>query len=168
MEKLSITNFADYKEVLGQFCTGITVITSVHGHEPVGFTCQSFSALTMTPPMILLCPQKSSTSWPRIRKAGTFVVNVLAADQRWISDSFAKSGTDKFAGVDYSSTSEGLPIIDGSLAWIECEITKEIDAGDHTIVMGGIREFGREKTGDPLLFHRGNYLDVSLKEPQVL
>lgn len=168
MKKLNIMDFANYKEVLGQFCTGITVITSVHDQEPVGFTCQSFSALAMKPPMILLCPQKSSTSWPRIRKAGTFVVNVLAADQRWISDSFARSGTDKFAGVEYSVTSRDLPVIDRSLAWIECDIAEEIDAGDHTIVVGSIQEFGRGKAGDPLLFHRGSYLDLSLKEPQAL
>lgn len=168
MEKLSSTNAAEYKEVLGQFCTGVTVITSIHRYEPVGFTCQSFSALAMEPPLILLCPQKHSTSWPRIRETGAFVVNVLAADQRWISNNFAKSGADKFAGVEWSTTTREMPAIDGSLAWLECKMIEEIDAGDHTIVVGAIHEFGLGKNSDPLLFHRGTYLDLPLKETQPL
>lgn len=168
MEMRSSKDIENYKEVLGQFCTGITVITSLHGDDPVGFTCQSFTALSMQPPMILLCSQKNSRSWPRIREVGTFVVNVMAANQRWVSDSFAQSGADKFSGVEWSVTSQGLPAIEGSLAWIECEVTEEIDAGDHTIVIGGIQGFGLGKAGEPLLFHRGKYLNQPQKELQPL
>lgn len=160
MEALDSSNIVDYKRVLGQFCSGVTVVSALDGQNPIGFTCQAFTALSIDPPMISLSPHKQSSTWPKIRKSESFVVNILASDQKAISASFGKSGTDKFAGVLWSPSSRGLPIITGSLAWLDCEITQEIDAGDHTLVVATVRELGvGEENGQPLLFHRGRYLE---------
>src|ERR1700685_3998828 len=93
---------ARFREVLGHFATGITIVTALEEGEPVGFTWQAFSALSLDPPMVLLAPAKSSTSWPRIAQAGAFCVNILSAEQEAIGRAFAISGGDKFDGVDWT------------------------------------------------------------------
>src|SRR5580658_9526448 len=108
-----------FRDVLGHFATGVTVVTAVDG-DPVGFTCQAFAALSLDPPMVLLAPAKSSTSWPRIAQAGAFCVNILAADQEAVCRAFAVSGGDKFDGVAWTPGVTGSPIITGSLAYVEC------------------------------------------------
>src|SRR5271170_5529801 len=92
---------ARFREVLGHFATGITIVTALEDGLPVGFSCQSFAALSLNPPMVVLCPARSSTSWPRIAKAGAFCVNILGEHQEALCRSFAISGGDKFEGVDH-------------------------------------------------------------------
>jgi 3-hydroxy-9,10-secoandrosta-1,3,5(10)-triene-9,17-dione monooxygenase reductase component len=157
MGELSSTDVQDYKSILGRFCTGVTVVASIDKRQPVGFTCQSFSALSLDPPLVVLCPSKRSTTWPRIRAAERFTVSVLAADQRSVGDRFAKSGTDKFANTAWHRSPGELPVITGSLAWIECTITNEHDAGDHTVVVAAVDKLGAGAVTDPLLFFRGSY-----------
>src|SRR5580658_7421300 len=89
-----------FREVLGHFASGVTVVTAA-GDDPVGFTCQAFAALSLEPPMVLLAPSKTSTSWPRIAEAGAFCVNILASDQEDLARSFSVSGGDKFIGVGW-------------------------------------------------------------------
>ncbi|MYU23470.1 flavin reductase family protein [Streptomyces sp. SID8352] len=156
-------NARDYKAVLGHFCTGVTVVTSREGGEPVGFTCQSFSALSLDPALVLVSVQKTSTTWPRIRKSGLFAVSVLAADQQAVGNRFARSGTDKFAGVPWRPSPAGLPLIDGALAWVECAVVDEIDAGDHTIVVASVTGLDTGAAGEPLLFFRGRYLEPEMR-----
>lgn len=146
-----------YREILGQFCTGITVISGIVDGRPVGFTCQSFSALSLDPPLVLVCPQRSSTTWPQIRRTGRFTVSVLGADQRDVSNAFARSGTDKFDGVDWSLSPAGNPVIDGSIAWLDCWVLREIDGGDHEIVISLVDNLERGSDSAPLLFHQGRY-----------
>src|ERR1035441_77014 len=111
---------ARFREVLGHFATGITIVTATDDGEPVGFSCQSFSALSLDPPMVILAPAKSSTSWPRIAEAGAFAVNILAEHQEAICLNFAVSGGDKFDGVAWTAGTTGAPLIKGSLATIQC------------------------------------------------
>jgi 3-hydroxy-9,10-secoandrosta-1,3,5(10)-triene-9,17-dione monooxygenase reductase component len=148
---------AHYRAVLGAFCSGVTVLTAVDGDGmPLGMTCQSFSALSLDPPLVLVAPARTSTTWPRIRAARGFCVNVLADGQRHVSDGMSRSGTDKFAGVGWTASAHGRPRIAGAAAWIECDVHDEHDGGDHTLVVGAVRELvdgGRL----PLLFHRGGY-----------
>ncbi|MGW4585875.1 flavin reductase family protein [Amycolatopsis thermoflava] len=144
------------RDVLGSFCSGVVVVTAA-GPEPVGFTCQSFASLSLDPPLVTFAPGRGSRTWPRIREIGSFCVNILAADQRHLSDAFARSGTDKFAGVRWSPSELGSPVLDGVLAWIDCELWAEYDGGDHTIVVGEVRALAAAP-GEPLLFHRGAYL----------
>lgn len=146
-----------FREVLGHFCSGVTVITAVDGGEPVGFACQSFQSLSLDPPMVSFAPSRTSTTWPRIRSAGRFAANVLAEGQDALCKSFAVSGGDKFAGVDWSESLGGSPILDGALAWVDCEIVQEVDAGDHVLVLGRVLDLGAPIDGRPLLFFRGKF-----------
>src|ERR1700677_5055725 len=93
---------ARFREVLGHFATGITIVTASEEEGPVGFSCQSFSALSLDPPMVILAPAKTSTSWPRIAQAGAFCVNILSEQQEALCRSFAISGGDKFEGVAWT------------------------------------------------------------------
>lgn len=147
---------ARFREVLGHFATGVAVVTAMEDGTPVGFTCQAFTSLSLDPPMVALAPGKNSTSWPRIARSGRFCVNVLADDQEALSRDFAKSGGDKFTGVGWRPASNGAPLLDGVLAWIECTLVEAHDAGDHELVVGRVEDMG-VNGGRPLLFYRGGF-----------
>lgn len=145
------------RDVLGHFASGIVVITTLTPEGPAGFTCQSFSSLSLDPPFVSFSPARTSTTWPRIRDVGRFCVNVLAEGHAGISTVFARSGADKFAGVDWSLAPSGAPRLDGVAAWIDCTLEQEFPGGDHTIVVGRVRNLGADPSRAPLLFHRGAY-----------
>jgi 3-hydroxy-9,10-secoandrosta-1,3,5(10)-triene-9,17-dione monooxygenase reductase component len=147
---------ARFREVLGHFATGVTIVTALEEGEPVGFSCQSFAALSLDPPMVVLAPARSSTSWPRIRAAGSFCVNILNEHQEAVCRAFAISGGDKFSGVGWRPGITGAPVIDGALAVVECQLGEIFDGGDHEIVTGLVvaLEVGE---GGPLLFYRGGF-----------
>jgi 3-hydroxy-9,10-secoandrosta-1,3,5(10)-triene-9,17-dione monooxygenase reductase component len=147
---------ARFREVLGHFATGVTIVTANEDGQPVGFSCQSFAALSMDPPMVLLAPAKSSTSWPRIAKAGAFAVNILSEHQEAVCRAFAVSGGDKFDGVTWTAGTTGSPLITGALATIECTLGSIHDGGDHELVTGHVvaMEIGE---GAPLLFYRSGF-----------
>ncbi len=148
---------ARFREVLGHFATGITIVTADEEGEPVGFTCQSFAALSLDPPMVILAPAKSSTSWPRIAQAGAFCVNVLEAHQESIARTFAVTGSDKFDGVEWApGPVTGSPMIAGSLATIECTLGAIYEGGDHELVTGHVVALGLGE-GSPLLFYRSGF-----------
>ena len=147
---------ARFREVLGHFATGITIVTALEDGEPVGFSCQSFSALSLDPPMVILAPARSSTSWPRIAKAGAFCVNILEEHQEALCRAFAVSGGDKFDGVSWSPGITGSPVIDGSLAVVECRLGQIFDGGDHELVIGHVEAMDIRE-GGPLLFYRSGF-----------
>jgi flavin reductase (DIM6/NTAB) family NADH-FMN oxidoreductase RutF len=147
---------ARFREALAHFATGITIVTALEDGEPVGFTCQAFAALSLDPPMVILAPARSSTSWPRIAKAGAFCVNILEEHQEALSRTFAVSGGDKFDGVGWTPGITGAPVLEGSLAVIECRLGDIFDGGDHELVTGHVvaMEIG---SGGPLLFYRSGF-----------
>lgn len=145
------------REVLGHFVTGIVVVTATGPDGPVGFTCQSFASLSLDPPLVSFAPARSSTTWPRIREAGTFCVNVLAADHQELSVGFARSGGDKFAGVPWRPAPSGAPVLRSVSAWIDCTLWNEFDGGDHTIAVGRVLDLGADPARLPLLYYRGRY-----------
>ncbi|HUY64981.1 MAG TPA: flavin reductase family protein [Acidimicrobiales bacterium] len=147
---------ARFRQVLGHFATGVTVVTAMVQGEPVGFTCQAFTALSLEPPLVALAPGKNSTSWPRIAQAGSFCVNVLAEGQEALCRDFAVSGGDKFEGVGWRPAGNGAPLLDGVLAWVECAFVRSHDAGDHELVVGLVQDMG-VNGGGPLLFFRGGF-----------
>ncbi|MGW3633620.1 flavin reductase family protein [Streptomyces sp. NPDC005122] len=166
----------EFRRVLGNFATGVTVITAPEvpgeaaGTGPAGFACQSFSSLSLDPPLVCFMAGRTSTTWPRIARAGVFCVNVLGAHQGDLCRGFAVSGADKFAGVEYDAAPvSGSPRLAGTAAWIDCTIHAVHTGGDHLIVVGRVDALG---TGDgggdahagdgadvpPLLFHRGRFV----------
>lgn len=148
---------ARFREVLGHFATGVTIVTATEEGEPVGFSAQSFSALSLDPPMVLLAPAKSSTSWPRIAQAGAFCVNILSENQEAVCRAFAVSGGDKFDGVDWTpGPVTGSPVITESLAFVECTLGAIYEGGDHELVIGHVvaMDIGE---GSPLLFYRSGF-----------
>ncbi|EME50621.1 nitrilotriacetate monooxygenase component B [Rhodococcus ruber BKS 20-38] len=155
-----ITDTRALRDVLGHFCSGVTVVPAMVGDEPAGFTCQSFSALSLDPPRILLCPSRRSTSWPAIRTAETFCVNVLSSGQHTLSDGFARSGGSKFEGVRWRPAVRGAPILDGAAAWFEAALVAEHDGGDHLVAVADLLDFGSDSTTQPLVFHRSRYGEV--------
>jgi flavin reductase (DIM6/NTAB) family NADH-FMN oxidoreductase RutF len=144
------------RSVLGTFTTGVVVVTAM-GDEPLGFTCQSFASLSLDPPLISFSPARTSTTWPRIRELGRFCINVLAHDQAELSERFARPRIDRFAGVAWSPSPLGSPVLSGISAWVDCELAAEHDGGDHTIVLGAVRALEADPQRHPLIFYRGRY-----------
>ena len=145
------------RDVLGHFASGVTVVTAVTADGPIGFTCQSFSSLSLHPPLVVIAPARTSRTWPRLRDLGRFCVNVLAEDQVELSARFARSAVDKFAGVSWRPSPSGQPVLDDVVAWIDCELWAEYDGGDHTLVAARVLDLGADPGRRPLLFHRGAY-----------
>lgn len=148
---------AAFRQVLGHFASGVTVITAAGGEGPVGFTCQSFTSLSLDPPLVCFAPARRSSSWPRIRAARYFCINVLAEDQAEISNAFARSGTDKFSNVAWIPGRHGAPEIANASARIHCQIHNEIDGGDHTVVIARVLDLAADSSRAPLVFYRGRY-----------
>jgi 3-hydroxy-9,10-secoandrosta-1,3,5(10)-triene-9,17-dione monooxygenase reductase component len=147
----------EFRDTLGRFCSGVTVVTSVAAGEPVGLTCQSFSSVSLDPPLVMFVPAKTSRAWPLIRRAGFFCVNFLAEDQQEVSNTFATRGADKFSGVGWTPSTTGAPILDGVVGHVDCTIHAVHEAGDHYVVLGRVQSLGLGADADPLLFYRGAY-----------
>ncbi|UQI49152.1 flavin reductase family protein [Streptomyces sp. HU2014] len=160
----------DFRRVLGHFASGVTVVTApgtdLPGapEPPAGFACQSFAALSLDPPLVVFMVARTSTSWPRIARAGVFCVNVLGAGQEALCRAFAVSGArtaDKFAGVPYAPAPvTGSPLLTGVPAWVDCAVHAVHTGGDHLIVVGRVEALGADEAADeagPLLFHRGAF-----------
>jgi flavin reductase (DIM6/NTAB) family NADH-FMN oxidoreductase RutF len=145
------------RDVLGHFASGVTVVTAVTAEGPIGFTCQSFSSLSLDPPLVVFAPARTSRTWVRLREIGRFCVNVLAEGQDTVSQNFARSGPDKFAGVPWSPSVHGAPVLEGIVAWIDGELWAEYDGGDHTVAVARVLDLGAHPDRRPLLFHRGAY-----------
>ncbi|GGN61454.1 monooxygenase [Streptomyces albiflavescens] len=158
---------AEFRRVLGNFATGVTVVTAPAGDGedmtgPAGFACQSFSSLSLDPPLVCFMVGRTSTTWPRIARAGVFCVNVLGAHQGELCRGFAVSGADKFAGVVYDAAPvSGSPRLADAAAWIDCTIHAVHTGGDHLIVVGRVNALGTGDGADdmtPLLFHKGRFI----------
>ncbi len=157
MSQQPVFDPAKFRQVLGHFATGVTVVTAAPDGEPVGLAVGSFSSVSLDPPLVAFFPDRTSSSWPKIQAAGSFCVNVLGEDQEGICRRFATKGDDKFAGLGWTPAGSGSPLLDGVVAWIDCDIQSVSDAGDHYCVLGAVRDLGVGHDGGPLLFFRGGY-----------
>jgi 3-hydroxy-9,10-secoandrosta-1,3,5(10)-triene-9,17-dione monooxygenase reductase component len=148
---------ARFRQVLGHFCTGVTVITTADDGQPAGFACQAFAALSLAPPLVLFCPGTQSATWQVISRTRHFCANVLADGQQGLARRFGAPGDDKFAGVEWSPSPSGAPILAGALTWVEAQVQAVHEAGDHQVVIGLVTGLGECRPGQPLLFYRGRY-----------
>jgi flavin reductase (DIM6/NTAB) family NADH-FMN oxidoreductase RutF len=151
-----------FRDVLGNFCTGVTVVTSLDDSGPLGFAAQSFHALSLDPPLVSLSPAKTSTTWPKIRETGRFCVNILSDAQQDVSQRFAVSGGNKFDDLEWALSDRELPLIPGSVAHVECSIESEHEGGDHVIVIGRVLNLAFEVDSSPLVFYRGRYHNLAV------
>jgi 3-hydroxy-9,10-secoandrosta-1,3,5(10)-triene-9,17-dione monooxygenase reductase component len=158
---MSAIDQAHYRQVLGHFPTGVTVVAGVADGEPVGLAVGSFFSLSIEPALVGFCVGKSSNSWKAMEPSGSFCVNILAADQEDVCRVFAASGDDKFATIGWTKTESGSPQINDVLAWIDCDVEAVHDGGDHHIVVGRVRGLDVEHEGNPLVFFRGGYADLA-------
>ncbi|MEM9037326.1 MAG: flavin reductase family protein [Actinomycetota bacterium] len=148
-----------FRDVLGTFPTGVTVVTADDPDEgPSGMTIGSFTSVSLDPPLVAFLPATTASAWPAIESAGSFCVNVLAVDQVETCNTFASKGADKFAAVEWTPAPvTGSPVLTGSLSWIDCRIEAVHEAGDHVIVVGAVVAMEHARDTEPLLFHGGRY-----------
>ncbi|MGI5242215.1 flavin reductase family protein [Dactylosporangium sp. CA-139066] len=151
----------ELRSVLGRVPTSVGVVagTGPDG-TPVGLTIGTFTSVSLSPPLIAFCPGGNSTSWPKIRPMGRFCVSLLAADQDGVCAVFASKQPDKFAGLRWDLGRNGAPRLDGAVAWVECDIQHEYDAGDHTLVIGRVTALEAGTGCAPMVFLGGRYLGV--------
>jgi len=147
---------SSFRHVLGHLATGVTVITAHGADGPVGMAANSVGSVSLNPPLILFCPARSSETWPAIRDGGAFCVNVIARHHEKLARQFAAKHTDRFRGVDYQHRPTG-PALTGAVAWIECQLAAEHEAGDHTITVARVVAIATSRDVDPLVFFRGTY-----------
>jgi flavin reductase (DIM6/NTAB) family NADH-FMN oxidoreductase RutF len=145
------------RNALGRFATGVTVITTqTPSGKLEGLTANSFSALSLDPPLVLWCIRQSAPSLPGFLAAGGFAVNVLAADQRKLAATFATASIDKFADVPFAIGLRGYPVLPGSIAVFECQTENTVEGGDHLIFIGRVVATSH-RDGEPLVFSGGEY-----------
>lgn len=148
---------ASLRQVFGCFATGVTIVTACDAEgRPRGMTANSFTSVSLNPPLILICVSTQAPIWPVFAAAETFAVNVLSAEQREISQRFARPSEDKFAGIAWRKGAFDVPLIDHAAAYLACRRVREIEAGDHIILLGEVVHFAHQPAA-PLLFHRGAY-----------
>ncbi len=148
---------AEFRKVLGSYPTGVCVITALDEGKPAGMVVGSFTSVSLDPPLVGFFPDKSSTSWPLIEKAGRFCVNVMGSDQAHVCRAVTAKGEAKFVGVEYVISDHDLPVITDSIAAIECKLYSVTEAGDHWFVLGQVLRMEAVGENDPMLFHRGRY-----------
>lgn len=151
-----------FRKVMGCHAAGVAVITALTSDgSPVGMAVTSFTSVSLDPPLVAFCPDRKSSTWPKIEAAGKFCVNLLAQGQIATCRSLGGRGVDKFEGVLWHTSAHGMPVLDGALATIECTIHSVIEAGDHFIVLGRVLTMQANDELSPLVFFRSAYAQVA-------
>jgi len=157
----------DLRRAFGCFVTGVTIVTAIDSEgRPRGFTANSFTSVSLDPPLVLVCIARTAGSFPLFSRTAHFAINILSEQQRPISSRFASKQADKFAGVAWQPGETGSPLIEGTVAWVDCRMERQIDAGDHLILLGRVLAFGHSMQ-TPLGFCRGNYLRFGLEQQAI-
>lgn len=151
---------AAFKLAMSHFASGVTVVTTEHEGKQYGMTVASFASLSLRPPLVLVCIEKSVKSHDAIAAAGKFGVSILAADQGDISARFASRTDDKFSGIKTHRRTLGVPLIDGSITNIECRVQAQVPGGDHTIFVGEVDSVETREGVPPLLYFRSGYREM--------
>jgi len=151
----------EFRDTLGRFPTGVTVVTAAGPHGPAGMTTNAFSSLSLDPPLVLVCFERGSRTLPVVRETGRFAVNVLRAGQQELARVFASKRVpaEKFESVTHS-VEHGVPVLDDALAWLVCDLEALHPGGDHEIGIGAVTALGHDPGGKPLLFYGGIYRDL--------
>jgi flavin reductase (DIM6/NTAB) family NADH-FMN oxidoreductase RutF len=155
----------DFRAVMSQFVTGVTVVTISCADGPHGTTVNAFTSLSLNPPMVLVCLRGDGRSAATLQRSGYFGVSILGHEQLPVGRLFATggrpSGEAGFADVPHRMGVTGVPLLDGAVAHIECQVSERIIAGDHVVFLGQVLEVATGTAGEPLAFHRGRFLSVA-------
>ncbi len=144
-----------FRNALGAFTTGVTVVTAQTANGPIGMTVNSFTSVSLDPPLVLWSPAKSSSRYQAFMAADHFAIHVLSAEQDLLSTRFTRGGLG-FEQLPWQENSEGVPVIPGTLARFECALASRHDAGDHTLILGRVLR-AAHREGEPLCFSRGTF-----------
>ena len=158
---MGVLDSREFRRILGHYPTGVCVVTALSGAEPVGMVVGSFTSVSLDPPLVAFLPDRRSKTWAKIEAAGHFCVNILADRQQDICRTLTSRAENKFAGIPYRIAQPGLPIIQGVVAWIDCQLHAVHEAGDHFIAIGLVRALDVERPDPPLVFVRGAYGSIS-------
>jgi 3-hydroxy-9,10-secoandrosta-1,3,5(10)-triene-9,17-dione monooxygenase reductase component len=156
-EELLVPDDKQFRSVLGHFATGVTIITAMDHDEPVGMAANSFTSLSLDPPLILFCVAHTSSTWPRIESAGMFAVNILGEEHEELSNLFAKKGADRVSATPWRVGVSGAPVLEEAIAYLDCQFEAEYPGGDHKIVVGRVLDLDMREGARPLLFYQGGY-----------
>jgi 4-nitrophenol 2-monooxygenase / 4-nitrocatechol 4-monooxygenase, reductase component len=151
---------AQFKLAMSHFASGVTIVTTEHDGKPYGLTVASFASLSLHPPLVLVCIEKSVKSHDALSASKKFGVSILAAEQIEISNRFASKLDDKFAGIATARGDLGVPLIDGALCALECRIREQLPGGDHTIFIGEVVN-AEVREGAPLVYFRSGYRQIN-------
>ena len=148
-----------FRDVLGRLAGGVSIVTTRDGNgQPRGFTATAVCSVSLEPPLVLVCVGHESHTLEAIRSSGFFALNLLDSGSRELSDRFASAADGKFGDLEWWEGPHGSPLLAGDLAWVECDVEQELDAGDHSIVLGRVLAVSVEKTdGEPLVHYLGRY-----------
>jgi flavin reductase (DIM6/NTAB) family NADH-FMN oxidoreductase RutF len=154
-----------FRDVMGRFATGVSVVTAFDGERPQGITVNAFSSVSLEPALVMVALDRRRFITPMVRSAGRYAVNVLGADQQGLSDCFAHApvspGREAFCGASWHPGDTGLPLIDGAIATLECTIVETFSAGDHDLFIGRVDSLQQGSPDvEPLLYYRRRYLRV--------
>lgn len=150
----------EFRAALGRFASGVTIVTTRDAEGRLhGITVSAFCSVSLEPPLILVCIEKTTGSHYAFLESSSFVVNLLSSEQQYLSDRFASRLPDKFETVKYQTGIDDLPVLSGALANLECRLQNSHDAGDHTIFIGQI-ERATVRDGEPLVYFHGNYRKI--------
>jgi len=152
---------ATLRRVLGAFPTGVTALAALVDGTPVGMAANSFTSVSLSPPLVSVCVATASGTWPALRRADRIGVSVLSHEQEAASRQLAARGVDRFAGLSWYPTDDGAVLLEGATAWFDCVVEREIRAGDHDIVLLAIRRLGTDPTRQPLVFHGSRYRQLA-------
>ena len=153
----------EFRKIMGQFATGVTVITTRDGNQLHGSTANAVSSVSLDPMMVLYCAEQTTDTLPLLKRSGVFAVNILAADQQELSQRFAKKDdleAHDVSKVPHGFASTGAPILEGAIAYIDCRIVDTFPGGDHTIFLGQVEDAKISKETSPLLFFNGRYAEL--------
>ena len=148
---------ATLRRVLAAFPTGVTALAALVDGEPVGMAANSFTSVSLDPPLVSVCVATTSTTWPVLRRATRIGVSVLSHQQESASRTLAARGIDRFAALSWHATDDGAILLDGASAWFDCSPEREIRAGDHEIVLLNVHGLGTDPQTPPLVFHGSRY-----------
>lgn len=160
-KKAPVLDTREFRNALGSFATGITIISSIGRRgEPIGLTANSFNSVSLDPPLVLFSLARNANTWREFLSTHYFAVNILSTQQQSLSNRFAQPMTDKWAGIDYETWETGCPILNGCLANFECEYRYTHDGGDHVIFVGEVLKMRCQADGEPLIYFRGRYAEL--------